>query len=78
MSAKSRLDSLSPHARKDIEAEMRVSESQNKIVFRDFSVPSHHGRGKVNRSTFLKTLPGTRKASPRHTRENVDIISSHV
>ena len=46
--SKKSLATLSPQAQIDIEREMRVTASQTKIVFRDFSVPTHQGRGRVD------------------------------
>ena len=74
------LASLSPKARNDIEQDMRVSESQSKIVFRDFAVPVHHGKGKVNLKSLIKTQPpGSRVESTLSSGvPPVDIITNHI
>ena len=76
MSRERSLASLSPKARDDIEQDMRITESQQKIVFRDFAVPVHNGRGKVDLKTLIKTQPGTRAGSNLIGRR--DIISNTV
>ena len=71
------LDSLSPVARGEIESDMRISESLSKIVFRDFAVPKHNGKGRVDLKSLIKTQPGSRGVSS-NLLNKVDIITSHV
>lgn len=39
---------LSPQARKEIERSLAVTKSQDKIAFRDFSLPPEHGRKRIS------------------------------
>ena len=55
---------------------MRISESANKIVFRDFAVPIHNGRGKVDMKSLIKSQPGSRVVSNLGGR--CDIITNTV
>ena len=79
LSKEKSLASLSPKARQDIELEMRISESQNKIVFRDFAVPVHNGKGRVDPKSLVKTSTGgSRIRSRPGGSQQVDIISNKV
>ena len=65
ISGNSRYESLSPQARLDLDRSSNVIESQKKVVFRDFSLPVHHGKGSRDKNVAAQ-------------KEKVDIISNHV
>ena len=64
-SAGSRYESLSPQAHQDLDRSSKIKESQKKVVFRDFSLPVHHGKGSRDKNVEVQ-------------KEKVDIISNHV
>ena len=67
--------SLTPQAQQDLQREARITESQKKLVFRDFSLPSYQGKGRS-----AVTVPHTRypsKLRSSHSKK-VDIIASAV
>ena len=55
---------------------MRISESQSKIIFRDFAIPVHNGKGRVDLKSLIKTVPGSR-AGTKLSGE-IDIVSHKV
>lgn len=57
---------------------MRISESQSKIVFRDFARPIHNGKGRVDLKSIIKTHGVNSRVSTALKTGQIDIISNKV
>ena len=64
---------MDPKALKDYENSLKIRANQNKLVFRDFSIPVKHGRARVivKSSTSGKPLKDiiTNQVVPRTSRD---------